>query len=78
MYVKLAREDIPELAGQSRGDLLEIGHLVCDAVTVGDKTSTMQVLKILLDEGLEAQHAGALMAYASALCPEKESALRIS
>lgn len=77
-YVRLVQRDVPELAARSRANLLNIGRSMCDAVTVGDKTSTLRVLKALLDEGIAARHAGALMGYASALCPEKQSALSIT
>lgn len=76
-YIKFVRNDVPELAGGDSSTLLDLGHSMCDSVQVGNKKSTLQVLKMLIDQGIGARHAGALMAYAGLLCPDKRSALSI-
>jgi Flp pilus assembly protein TadD len=77
IFVDLAHQNVEAVASMNEADLLELGHTICESVVVGDQTSTLQTLKTLLDAGIPARDAGALMAYASALCPEKQSALTI-
>jgi len=78
IFVDLVRDSVPDFADSSAESLLNVGNGICDSVTI-DATieQTLVTLKALIDAGYEARTAGELMAYSSALCPEKQLALSI-
>lgn len=78
VFLRFVREDFPDLAGAPDEAILKLGREICTSVEVDSPVEqTLRVLKTLLNQGYDGQHAGMLMGYATALCPEKQAALSV-
>lgn len=78
IYLRLVRDDFAQYADKSDEWWLGLGNTICEAVKIDSPIeASLGLVKGLKDNGFTARQAGAMLAYASALCPEKQTALSI-